>query len=30
MYEPSLEDLNDLNEEDMQKDGINITSPYKS
>jgi hypothetical protein len=30
MYEPNLEDLNDLNEEDMQKDGINTTSPYKS
>jgi hypothetical protein len=26
MYEPNLEDLSDLNEKDMQKDGINTTS----
>jgi hypothetical protein len=30
MYEPNLEDLSDLNEKDMQKDGINTTSPNKS
>jgi hypothetical protein len=29
VYEPNPEDFNDLNEEDMQEEGLNIISPNK-